>query len=71
MKILQGPRTDPVLLVSAIKNTAMASTTISHTVLYDRGGAEIELVIKCSPYMSGDEPSTNCLMELSRISAIN
>ncbi len=68
VKILQGPRTDPDLVVSAIKNAAMASTTCTNVVLYDREGTDIELEIKFSPYMSGDEALAGCLMELSPLS---
>jgi hypothetical protein len=64
VKILQGPRTDSGLLVSAIKNAAMGMTTCTNVVLYDREGADIELEIKFSPYMSGDDMLAGCLLEL-------
>ena len=68
VKILQGPRTDPVMLVAAIKNAAMGSTTCTNMVLYDREGTDMELEVKFSPYMSGDEALAGCLMELSPVS---
>ncbi len=69
VKVLHGPRTDTGLLVSAIKNAAvMVSTTCTNVVLYDREGTDIELEIKFSPYMSGDEALAGCLIELSPLS---
>jgi PAS domain S-box-containing protein len=71
VKILHGPRTDPGLLVSAIKNAAMASTTCTNVVLYHRDGNDIEVEIKFSPYMSGDGALAGCLMEVSPVSVTN
>ncbi len=71
LKVLHGPRTDPGLLVSAIKNAALASTSCANVILYDRDGTDIELEIKFSPYMSGDEALAGCLMELSPGTVVN
>jgi hypothetical protein len=71
VRILQGPRTDPSLLLSGIKGAALSSTTRSNVVLYDRAGRDIELDIAFSLFLSGDisgdGSSAGCLMELSLV----
>jgi hypothetical protein len=68
---LQGPGTDCGMLVSAIKDAALESTTRSSVVLYDRAGRDIDLDITFSPFLSGDvtgdESPAACVMELSLV----
>ena len=73
--VLQGPRTDLSMLVSGITGSALAPTTRSRIILYDRAGRDIELDISFSLFLPvsgdnmliGDEPLAGCVMELSLV----
>ena len=65
VKILQGPRTDPCALSSAIKSCAAGTSSARNVVLYDRDGNDIEVEASFSPYLSGDESLAGCLLEVS------
>jgi hypothetical protein len=67
VKILQGPRTDPSALSSAIKNCAAGSSLVRTIVLYGRDGNDIEVEASFSPYICGDESLAGCLMEIKAI----
>jgi hypothetical protein len=71
VKILQGPRTDPIGLIAGIKDSALSSTTRRTLVLYDRGGRDFELEVQFSPYLGSDEVLSGCLLELSPVPASN
>ena len=66
VKMLEGPRSDPCILVAGIKSAALASTTISDLILYDRDGEEVELRVTFSPYVGGDATLAGCLLQLER-----
>jgi hypothetical protein len=64
VKMLQGPRTDPGIIVAGIKSAALASTTRSDLTLYTGGGEELELRVTFSPYVCGDDTLAGCLLEV-------
>ena len=64
IKILQGPKTDPSVLIPGIKGAALGATTRRSVTLYDRDGKGLELEATLSPYQSGDESLAGCLLEL-------
>ena len=64
VKILQGPRTDPTALTSAIKSCATGLTTSKSVVLYGRDGTEVEVEATFAPYFGGEETLAGCLVEL-------
>ena len=64
VKILQGPRTDPTALTSAIKSCATGSTTSRSVVLYGRDGTEVEVEATFAPYFGMEESLAGCLVEL-------
>jgi hypothetical protein len=71
VKILHGPRTDPSGFISGIKDSALSSTTIRTLVLYARDGKDIELEVRFSPYLGGDDVLAGCLLEMSPVSNTN
>jgi hypothetical protein len=67
VKLLQGPRTDPTLIVAGIKGSALGASMVKNVILYDREGNAMELEASFSPYQSGDESLAGCLLELNQI----
>jgi hypothetical protein len=65
IKLLEGPRTDPSVLVSGIKNSALTSTASCSLVLYGRDGQDVEVEISFSPYLGDNHTLSGCLLEIS------
>ena len=70
IKILHGPKTDSVILHSAIKNAAVYQTCTVQATLYGRSGQGRIVMATCSPYQSGDGSFLGCLLEIENSEAI-
>ena len=70
IKILHGPRTDAVILHSAIKNVAFSQSCPVQATLYSRTGQELLVMATCSPYQESDGMFVGCLLDIEDSEAV-
>jgi hypothetical protein len=64
IKVIQGPKTDSVGLVGAVKNAGLLAHTKLKTVLYSSSGKEFEVVLSFSPQLEDDGSLSGCLAKV-------